>query len=319
MLGKYWSIFLLAGLIVAALIDARRGRYFRSAAPWLTVAVGLAVMAPHLVWLVQHDFAPFSYAMGIHGDKPFSRTVHGALGYLAGSIGYVALPLIVVLAAARPSLRTIGDTIWPADAERRLAAAAFWGPFLLPVVGALAGGTEITSLWSMPAWTLLPVLLLSPHAVTMRARDTSRILIAAVAVPVVMLIASPAIAIMVHRAGAQPAAAQARLLASQIEQAWHDVTPQPLRFVGGDAEIAYDVIAAAVDRPRALPDMVPPDAAELARGGMAVVCFAEDLGCVHAAEQRAPNARRIESDILRNYWGMAGKPQRYTIFIVPPR
>ena len=137
--------------------------------------------------------------------------------------------------------------------------------------------------------------------------------------PIIMLLASPAIAIMVQRGGPQPAAAQARLLAAQVEQTWHEVTPQPLRFVGGDAEIAYDVIAAAVDRPRALPDMAQPSAAELARSGMALVCFAEDLGCVHAAEARAPNGRRIESEITRNYWGIAGKPQRYTIFIVPPR
>ena len=37
MLGKYWSIFLLAGLAVAALADTRRASYFRSAAPWITV------------------------------------------------------------------------------------------------------------------------------------------------------------------------------------------------------------------------------------------------------------------------------------------
>ena len=38
MLGKYWSIFLIAGLVVAALIDKRRCAYFRSVAPWITVA-----------------------------------------------------------------------------------------------------------------------------------------------------------------------------------------------------------------------------------------------------------------------------------------
>src|SRR5665811_567960 len=113
MLGKYWSVFLLAGLVVAALIDQRRAVYFRSAAPWITVVVGLAVLGPHLVWLAQHDFAPFGYAVGIHGDKPFVATVTAALGYLAGSIGYVAIPVIVVLAAARPGRRTLADMIWP--------------------------------------------------------------------------------------------------------------------------------------------------------------------------------------------------------------
>ncbi|HVO92091.1 MAG TPA: glycosyltransferase family 39 protein, partial [Terriglobales bacterium] len=36
MMTKYWSIFLLVGLIVAALSDTRRGAYFRSSAPWIT-------------------------------------------------------------------------------------------------------------------------------------------------------------------------------------------------------------------------------------------------------------------------------------------
>jgi hypothetical protein len=319
MLGKYWSVFLLAGLIVAALIDARRTKYFRSAAPWITVTVGFVLLAPHLVWLVQHDFAPFGYAVTVHGAKPFAASVQGVLGYLAGSIGYVAIPAIVVLVATRPSRSTIADMIWPTDAERRLAAAAFWAPFLLPVIGAVASGTAITSLWSMPAWTLLPVLLLSPPAVRFTATDTRRILAAATAVPLVMLIAAPAVAIMGHRAGLPPAAAHARLLALQIERAWHEATPQPLPFVGGDAEIAYDVIAAAADRPRALPDMAQPGAAELERSGMVLVCFSEDGGCVHAAQARAPAGHRIETEIARDYLGFPGKPQRYTIVIVPPR
>jgi 4-amino-4-deoxy-L-arabinose transferase-like glycosyltransferase len=319
MLGKYWSVFLLAGLVVAALIDARRARYFRSAAPWITVAIGFGLLAPHLVWLVQNDFVPFSYAMTVHGERPLAATVYGVAGYLAGSIGYVAIPLIVVAVAAWPSRATIADMMWPADAERRLVAAAFWAPFLLPVIGALVSATEITSLWSMPGWTLLPVLLLSSPAVRLTAADTRRMLIAATAVPLIMLIAAPVIAIQVHRVGPQPAAAHARLLAMQIESAWHEATPLPLRFVGGDAEIAYDVAAAAVDQPRALPDILAPDDAELAQAGMALVCFVEDLGCVHAAQARAPGARLIESDVLRNYFGLPGKPQRYTVVIVPPR
>ena len=193
MLGKYWSIFLLAGLVVAALIDSRRTIYFRSAAPWITVAAGLVVLSPHLVWLVRHDFAPFSYAVGIHGDKPFVETVVAALGYLAGSAGYVAVPVIIALVAGRPSRAALADMVWPADPDRRLAAAAFWGPLLLPVVGALASGTDITSLWSMSAWTLVPVLLLSPPAMTISNVGTRRLIAFAVALPLVMLLASPAI------------------------------------------------------------------------------------------------------------------------------
>jgi hypothetical protein len=322
MLGKYWSVFLLAGLAVAALIDKRRAGYFRSAAPWLTGVAGLAVLAPHLVWLAQNDFAPFSYAVTLHGDKPFAVTVFAALGYLAGSIGYMAIPVIIVLAAARPSRATIADIMWPSDTERRLAAAAFWGPLLLPAAGALASGTEITSLWSMPAWTLLPVLLLSPPKVTMATADTRRILVAAVAVPLIVLIAAPVIANNVQHTGPQPAAAHAQVLAYQVERAWHDATAQPLRYVGGDPDIAYGVAAYAGDRPRALPGLRAPSDAELAKSGMALVCFGEDANCRQAADALAARigpSRRIESEIVRNYLRFPGKPQRYTILIVPPR
>jgi 4-amino-4-deoxy-L-arabinose transferase-like glycosyltransferase len=322
MLGKYWSVFLLAGLIVAALIDRRRGAYFRSAAPWITVAVGAAALSSHLVWLVQHHFAPFSYAIGIHGEKPFGATLVSALGYLGGSVGYVAVPLIVVAIMARAKPAALAGMAWPADTERRLAASAFWAPLLLPVVGAVAGRTEITSLWSMPAWTLLPVLLLSPPAVTVREVDTRRLLIAAAAVPLVMLLAAPVIATIAQRQGPAPASAQAPLLAQQVESLWHQMTPQPLRFVGGETDLAYGVITYAPERPRALSDMPQPSAEALKQSGMVLVCFADDSGCRRAAEARASGvagSRTIVSDITRGFLGYLGKPQRYTIVIVPPR
>jgi 4-amino-4-deoxy-L-arabinose transferase-like glycosyltransferase len=319
MLGKYWSVFLLAGLFIAALIDSRRATYFTSKAPWITIAVGLVALAPHLWWLSQHDYAPFGYAMTVHGEKTLAAAVKGALGYLGGSLAYAAIPIVIVAVAARPSLTTVGEMIWPSDRDAKLAAASFWAPLLLPVVGALASGTEITSLWSMPCWTLFPVLLLSPRGVTIVGADTRRILMIAIAVPLVMLCAAPLIAIRVHSAGPAPATAHAHLLAQQIEQEWHNVTPQPLRFVGGEADLAFDVAAYAQDRPRALPEMLPPSAAELAQAGVALVCFAQDTGCVNAALAHAPNGRQVESDIMRNYNGVSGKPQRYTIVIVPPR
>ena len=66
MYGKYWSVFLLLGLGVAALADPRRAAYFRSPAPWVTIAVGALALAPHGLWLIRNDFVPFSYAVAIH-------------------------------------------------------------------------------------------------------------------------------------------------------------------------------------------------------------------------------------------------------------
>jgi dolichyl-phosphate-mannose-protein mannosyltransferase len=322
MLGKYWSVFLLAGLIAAALIDRRRMAYFKSAAPWITVIFGLIVMLPHLSWLNDNAFAPFTYAMTIHGDKPFSNTLIAALGYIAGSIGYVALPVILVFAAARPNLKTLADMMWPAETERRLAAAAFWGPFLMPAAGALVSGTEITSLWSMSAWTLLPVLLLSSPQVTWRPVDTGRVLVLAALLPLVMLVISPGIAIMNRREGPPAAAVQSHLLAVEVEKIWREATPLPLRFVGGDGDIALGVVAYAKDKPRALLAGLPdPSAAYLEGSGMVLLCFTGDAACLNEIKVRAGAALNsiTHTSIFQKSWGTVLPSRSYTIVIVPPR
>ncbi|HEY2755988.1 MAG TPA: glycosyltransferase family 39 protein [Pseudolabrys sp.] len=322
MLGKYWSVFLLVGLVVAALIDKRRAAYFRSAAPWVTILVGLAVISPHIYWLVQNHFAPFTYALNIHGEKPFGGTLLSVAGYLGGSVAYVAVPLIIVLVMARPRPATLADMAWPAETDRRLAAASFWLPLLLPALGAVIGKTEITSLWSMACWTLLGVLLLSPQAVNVRAIDTQRIVVAAMIVPFVMLAASPGIDYLIARNEPPPLSAQFPLLAQQVEMLWHQTTPAPLRFVGGDADLAYGVVTYAPDRPRALTNLPQPSAAEFAQAGAVYVCFSEDKACQSEAQKHAagvPGSQTVASDITRAVRGRLGKPQRYTIVIVPPK
>jgi len=319
MLGKYWSVFLLAGLMLAALIDKHRSSYLRSAAPWITIAAGLIALAAHLVWLAGTDFAPFSYAILVHGEKPFAVALVSALGYLAGSLAYVALPIIIVLAISRPNTKVLGDMIWPHETERRLAAAAFWAPFLLPVVVAVAAHATIDSLWSMPAFSLLPIVLLSSPAITMRAADTRWVLIGAAVLPAIMLIVSPLVAIRAQYTGPAPGGAQTRLLSHEVERLWHQGTPRPLRFVGGDADLAYGVITYAADRPRALNQLPQPGAAMIVENGLAVVCFAEDADCRRAAMAADPSAKPVETDIVRNFMGIAGKPQRYMVLIIPPR
>lgn len=344
MLTKYWSVFLLIGLIAAALIDPRRRAYFRSPAPWVMMATGLALLSPHLIWLYQHDFVPVRYALAKHATHSLVQSLREAFSYLLGAAAFAAAPVILALAAARPSRATLAEMIWPSDSERRMAAIAFWGPLLLPVVGTLASGTTPTPLWSMSAWALLPVLLLSPSGVRIAPINLQGILALAMAEPLVMLIAAPAVALAMHYAGVTPPAAHGRLLAAQTEQAWRQATAQPLRFVGCD--VGNEVIAYAQDRPRPLawrffggdiadtvyadghgwprtaPGPSEPSDAQLAESGMALVCSANDGSWVEPAAARAardPAAKRLDIEVARDFWGLPGQPQRYTIFIIPPR
>ena len=47
--SKYYALTLAATCLIAALASVERGRYFRSASPYVSVAVALALWAPHLL------------------------------------------------------------------------------------------------------------------------------------------------------------------------------------------------------------------------------------------------------------------------------
>ena len=224
---------LLAGLGIAALADRRRMDYFRSAAPWVTVGVGALLIAPNFYMVIASNFAPMDYAYGIHGARTLPKTVASAFGYLASSFGYVAVALVTSFLATRPGGAGLKDSAWPSDDRRRLAVLAFWAALLVPVPFAIAARLELTGLWSMASWSLLPVILLSSPLVTLPRIDAVRVVSFAAIFPIVMVIVAPAVAFFTHRAAGTPSMLHSSLLAPAVDKLWHETTPKPLLPVAG--------------------------------------------------------------------------------------
>jgi hypothetical protein len=325
MLAKYWAIVLLLGLGLAALADPRRGRYLRSPAPWLTIAAGVAGLAPHLAWLYANDFTPFDYAMEQHASTAWAGLMSG-LGYVAGAAGYLAAPVLIALAAARPTLSAVADTAWPPEPERRLVLLAFLIPLLLPIAAAAAAREEIVSLWSIGSMTLVPIVLLSSPRVTITRTDMRRVLMLAIAAPVIVAALSPAIAIVIHRRGVPNYATQYRLVAQAVEETWRQTTDRPLRLIGSYDDLLYGTLFYFSERPSTLEIMNPrvtpwTDAARVAREGIGLFCPLEVTGCVgamNALAARGLPGKRVEVELSRSYFGTADTPVRYAIVTIPP-
>jgi len=323
MMGKYWSVFLLAGLGSAALADSRRGNYFRSAAPWVTVAVGAILFAPHVLWLVGQDFAPFTYAVVAHQSTLASSALSG-LGFLLGVAGYIAPAVVLSAAATRPSRAAISDTVWPYGPARRFALIAFVAPLVLPALAAMLFKVEIVSLWAMCAMTLLPVVLLSSPLVTITRQAATWLLAASIVFPVVMVLAAPFVAVWIHREGVPNYATHYRLLAQAIDRIWHANVNAPLRYIGSYTNIINGVSFYLPDHPSTLDIVDPPstpwsDEASVARAGIALVCPEPEAVCMHFLNQRAGSLPRHAVTLSRRYWGVADKPVRYIIVVVRPK
>jgi hypothetical protein len=323
MMGKYWSIFLLAGLGVAALADRRRAAYFRSAAPWVTVFVGALAFAPHIAWLVANDFSPFSYAVDSHLGT-WSSAAWSGPGFLAGVLGYAAAPLVIWLIIARPRLAALADTAWPGTDPRRLVLMSFIAPLILPWFAALAFKVDIVSLWAMCAVTLLGVVLLSSPLVTISRRATVWLLALAVVFPLLMVLASPVIAIVIHREGVPNYATHYRLLAAAVDRAWRETTDRPLRYFGSYTNILNGVSFYLPSHPSTLDIMdarATPwsDEASVKRAGVALACPEPEAACMEKLNARAGGLPRHAVTLSRKHLGVADAPVRYLIVIVPPQ
>jgi hypothetical protein len=194
----------------------------------------------------------------------------------------------------------------------------------MPALVAPAIGVRLTSVWSMSAWTLLPVMLLSSPLVAIGRKDATRIVTVAAVFPLLMLAAAPAIGFAVHRAG--PAAdGHSSLLAEPLDQFWREVTNAPLKVFGSTDAFTYGVpfylrehpIAVHVLERRATPE----EEALIAKNGAAFACPITSIICVNVANARAAatlDAKRKEIEVRRSYLGNEGSSQRYLLVAIPP-
>ena len=134
-----------------------------------------------------------------------------------------------------------------------------------------------------------------------------------------MLMAAPAIALVIQGRGVPSENAHIRILAERVESAWHNATTKPLRYVGGD--LADGVLTYVHSRPEILPDLPDWHAKRVTEFGVALVCFARTMPCGErstAIASRNQEMRTIETQITRSFLGIPGEPRSYVVFIVPP-
>jgi 4-amino-4-deoxy-L-arabinose transferase-like glycosyltransferase len=325
MLGKYWSIFLLAGLGLAALMDPRRGAYFRSPAPWVTIAAGAAVLAPHLFFIATHGFTTVDFAFTAHATT-LAGAALDSLYFLASVVGYIAAPIVLGALATAPSAAAIKDTLAAPTPERRMVLTAFVAPLLLAALAGVAARAQLDPLWSMSAMTLLPVVLFASPLVAVKRAAAVGVLALAIVFPLVMVAASPVIAFVIHRQGVPNYASHYRLIAQAVERAWRAQTNAPLRIVGGNRPVVDGSNFYFTDRPATFVVTEPArtpwvDRARIEREGIAIVCPEAETSCVQEQNAFAARygAKADEVTLARSYFGTTDTPVQYRIAIIPPR
>jgi hypothetical protein len=236
---KYTVAVLAVPIGLILLIDPFARSTLRTGGPYLMGAAFLGVAAPHLWWLLAHDFLPLHYAddrarAAAHWYEwivfPL-RWIGSQVFFLLPTLGLLALALVGSGRAA-PAHDPPPDGA--AAFARRYVGVLALGPFLLVTLGAALSGRLPVALWGYPLWTLLPLAALKWFGPV----DAARLRVLAGACLAVMLALPAAYAadeLLEPFLRDRPKATQfpGRMLAQTIARTWRDATGAPLTYVGG--------------------------------------------------------------------------------------
>ena len=326
MLGKYYSVFLIASFALAAFAHPQRAAYFKSSAPWLATLAGLIVLGPHLHWLAMNDGETLTYPLKQQGGFGLRHSLGEATMFLLGIGAALAIPAVAwTLSAGRRLGRFVAD-FRAMPPGLLLLFWVFIGTIVLPPVTALALGTNMPSLWAAQG-LFLPVILIvcgASYALERFFVVNLATWVAGFAL-IAVVVAAPIHAI--QRNSVSPnERTYYRLAAEEVTKRWQQVAGRPMVQVSGDDGLAFATAFYSPDHPRySRPFRFQyswgmPRPATLQRGWVGL-CFASDTVCLDwmgkvAATER--NHVRIDFDVQPVLWGTPGIPARIAALMVLP-
>lgn len=327
MLGKYYSIFLIGGFVLAAIIHPARRAYFSSMAPWVSALVGLLVLGPHLEWLFMHQFAPMTYALTHTGRDQFSAAQETGM-FALGIVAYLALPATAWLLMIRAKLVEFVSDIGKIEPGLMLLLFIFAGTLVLPMIVCIILGTDLPSLWNLQGLFFVVVVVVAATTFTIDRFDTVNLAVTVLVFSLGAVVAAPVHAAYRNTHGFHEKRNFLRLAAQELTRRWHEISEMPLPAVSGEDSLAFAAAFYSPDHPVysrpflfqyvwGLPRQITLDK------GWAAMCFADDPACEDWM-QRLKKTRRtklVQSEFMltSNLWGKAGVSTKIVAVIAPPR
>lgn len=166
MLTKYTVIFLLIPMALY-LVLPRQWALLKQPQPWIAAFVMLAIFAPHLYWLINHDWLPLSYANGRSqevAEGAYSIKRHFSwIGFITAQL-VAHIPLFILLAVNRKALLNVHDYKRSLPHSVSLLWYMWLSPIIVLIILSLVFGIGLRDMWGMPMWALSGLLAASSIA-----------------------------------------------------------------------------------------------------------------------------------------------------------
>lgn len=240
MLSKYQALVPLGGLLLALVLTGRLRRGAQWAGFALALAVMMAVLAPHALWVVRNDYTTLRYASDAVESATLWMRLRFIVAFVANQIR-LAFPALLAIAVCWAWMRrTRGNVVAPTDAAPvpefdRWMVGLTWILLLALAVMALAGGVSLRNHWGVQALQFFPLWLVMAWdrriAIDLRALVISALAVQALSLTLYAVEHRDPRAVLSSRR--IDTAYPARRLARVSVAHWAAATRCPLHFVEG--------------------------------------------------------------------------------------
>ncbi|MDA9536727.1 membrane protein [Bradyrhizobium sp. CCBAU 21362] len=327
MVGKYYSIFLVASFAFAALAHPARRAYFTSASPWISVAVGLAALSPHLYWLATTGASAFTYALA-HANGSAVSSLGEAKNFLLGLVAAMSVSAVLWMLIAGTRLKQFPADFMAMSPGLRLLFYIAIGTIVLPVLTSLVVGTDLPSLWALQGLFLFVILVVCGTRYPIERFYTVNLAVTAAGVALAaVLVAAPIHAVYRNNHGYEEGRNFYAQAAGELTREWRELTGEPLSAVSGDDALAFAAAFYSPDHPYYARPLAYqyiwglPRKRTLDRG-WAALCFRGQDYCNRWMERVSSGAgqfARREFTVQATLWGRPGLTREVVVLMVPPR
>lgn len=321
LLGKYYSIFLIASFVFAAVLHPERRRYFWSASPWISSLAGLALLAPHLHWILTSGPAsPVDYAL-LHTGAGLSVSLKEAFSFVVGLILAMSGAILAWIFIAGNRLKQMPEDLRRMNSGLRLLSLIACGTIIFPIAAGLVLGMDLPSLWAFQGIFLFVVVIVcSVRYKITRFHCVNLTVLVAAASLLAVIVAAPLHAAYRNRHGYEEGRNLYRAAAVELARQWHLKVDAPLSTVSGVEPLAQGTEFYSADHPYYAHSSVFEDAGRSERG-WAGLCFAEQLDCASWLKQKADSSERgilLHFDVQSELLGRPGVKRGIVALVMPP-
>jgi 4-amino-4-deoxy-L-arabinose transferase-like glycosyltransferase len=153
--SKYFAVVLVVPMALFLLLDREARKTLATPGPYLAAAVALVTAVPHLIWLLQNDFLPFTYAehRAVLARGWYDHLWH-PLKFSLDQLFFLLPSLLIAAPLFFPPVKT--DDLEPSQRGRaydhRIVSLLTFGPMATVLALSAISGRGTVALWGYPLW-----------------------------------------------------------------------------------------------------------------------------------------------------------------------